>query len=121
MENINKDLGIKLVKVLIENKDDYEKLEKNILETIYDDFLERLRDGVEKYEDLTQEEKEILDEVEEAADILDIHTLKMDKIMKYYKYKKPERRIRKMREGEKIIFYDDTNAINKTNNTNEEN
>jgi Fe2+ transport system protein B len=117
----NKDLGIKLVKVLIENKDNYEKLEENILETIYNDFLERLEDGVENYEDLTQEEKDRLNEVEEAAYILDIHMVKMDKILKYYKYKKPERRIRKMREGERIIFYDDTNAINKTNNTNEEN
>jgi NifB/MoaA-like Fe-S oxidoreductase len=118
----NKDnLRQKLAKVIIEYQNDYVKLEKNILITICDDFLEQLGDALNEYDNMSEEEKKKLDEIDEAAGILDEHIEKMDKILKYYVYKKPERKARKMRESNKIIFYDDTNAINGSDNTNRKN
>jgi hypothetical protein len=118
----NKDnLRQKLAEVITDFENDYVKLEEKILETIYDDFLEQLSIGISEYDNMSEEERKKLDEIDEAAGILDAHIAKMEKILKYYVCKKPERKIRKMREGNKIIFYDDTNAINNTNNTNEDN
>jgi hypothetical protein len=125
MEN-NNNLREKLVKVIIENKNNYVELERKILITICDDFLEQLDKYLENYEKLSEEEKKNLDEIDEAAYIMDNHCDKMDKILAYYVYKRKERKIEKkekeMHEREKILFYDDTDAINDdSNNTNRKN
>jgi hypothetical protein len=59
---------------------------------------------------MTEEEKKKFHDLNDALDILYDHIQKMNKIMKYYKRKRVERKIEKMREGQRIIFYDDTNA-----------
>jgi hypothetical protein len=125
MEN-KVNLREKLVKVIIENKDDYVELEKKILATISDDFLEQLDKYLDNYEKLTEEEKDNLNEIDEAAYIMDNHSDKMKKILAYYVFKRKERRIQKIErqlcEGEKILFYDDTDAINEDEpNTNRKN
>jgi hypothetical protein len=125
MEN-NNNLREKLVKVIIENKNNYVELERKILITICDDFLEQLDKYLENYEKLSEEEKKNLDEIDEAAYIMDNHCDKMDKILAYYVYKRKERKIEKkekeMHERKKILFYDDTDAINDdSNNTNRKN
>jgi phosphopantothenate synthetase len=123
----NKDnLREKLVKVIIENRDDYVKLEKKILVTICDDFLEQLDKYLDNYEKLSEEEKDNLNEIDEAAFIMDNHCDKMNKVLAYYVFKRKERRAQKierqLREGEKILFYDDTDALNDDcNNTNRKN
>jgi hypothetical protein len=124
--NLNKDLREKLVKVIIENKNNYVELERKILITICDDFLGQLDKYLDNYEKLSEEEKKNLDEIDEAAYIMDNHCDKMDKILAYYVYKRKERKIEKkekeMHEREKILFYDDTDAINDdSNNTNRKN
>jgi alpha-glucuronidase len=124
MESLN-DFIVDLTIKIISSQKDYERLELEILDTIYD-FIEKeaikVDEMIEKkdcdFDKLTDEEKRKFEELNEALEIMYDHREKMEKILKYYKKRRGERKIEKKREGQKIIFYDDTKAINNTNTNN---
>jgi hypothetical protein len=108
----------KLVEILIDFDKDYRKLEKELLQAIYDYIeeemitmdLEVLQNKDGDYGKMTKEEKKKFDELNDALDALYVHMQKMITIMNYYKKKRPERRKRNVFEDMK-----DKNNTNKGN------
>jgi formylmethanofuran dehydrogenase subunit A len=108
----------KLVKILIDFDKDYRKLEKELLQAIYDYIeeemitmdLEVLQNKDGDFCKMTKEEKKKFDELNDALDALYNHFEKMNTIMNYYKKRRPERRKRNMFEVMK-----DKNNTNKGN------
>jgi hypothetical protein len=90
----------KLVKILIDFDKDYRKLEKELLQAIYEYIeeemittdLDALKNKDGDYSKMTKEEKKKFDELNDALDALYNHIEKMNTIMNYYKKRRPERK-----------------------------
>jgi ribosome-binding ATPase YchF (GTP1/OBG family) len=118
MENEN-NFRQKLVEILIDFDKDYRKLEKELLQAIYDYIeeemitmdLEVLQNKDGDYSKMTKEEKKKFDELNDALDALYVHIQKMISVMNYY-YRKRERR------RKKINMFKDMKDKNNTNKGN---
>jgi siroheme synthase (precorrin-2 oxidase/ferrochelatase) len=108
MENLN-DFTVDLTIKIISSRNDYEQLELEILDTIYD-YIEKeaikMDEMLEKknydFDKLTDDEKRRFEEINEALEVMYKHREKMEKILKYYKKRRGKNKKNQEKKNEVI-------------------